>query len=103
MLLKFSILRVISPPLIQGLEGGVLVPHSRPFSRESRIPHVFHQFPESRFSFSEKYIKLINVRCRLILSIDILNLCVFSKASAKRNSFFFYLCMKRAGITICHI
>ena len=60
-----------------------------PFTRESRIPRVFHQFPESRFSFPEKYIKLINVRCRLILSIDILNLCVFSKASAKRNSFFF--------------
>ena len=27
------------------------------FSRESRIPHVFHQFPESRFSFPQKYIK----------------------------------------------
>ena len=31
-----------------------------PFSRESRIPHVFHQFPESRFSFTEKYIKKSN-------------------------------------------
>ena len=31
-----------------------------PFSRESRIPHVFHQFPESRFSFREKYIKKSN-------------------------------------------
>ena len=31
-----------------------------PFSRESRIPHVFHQFPESRFSFPEKYIKKSN-------------------------------------------
>ena len=30
-----------------------------PFSRESRIPHVFHQFPESRFSFPEKYIKKV--------------------------------------------
>ena len=64
------------------------------------IPHVFHQFPESRFSFPQKYEKvkflqkLINVRCRLILSIDILNLRVFLKASAKRNSFL-YLSMKK--------
>ena len=31
-----------------------------PFSRESRIPHVFHQFPESRFSVPQKYIKKSN-------------------------------------------
>ena len=31
-----------------------------PFSLESRIPHVFHQFPESRFSFPQKYIKKSN-------------------------------------------
>ena len=67
----------------QGLEAGVLILHSRPFF--ARIPHPPRiQFPEYPFSFSEKYIKksdfyikLINVRCRLILSIDILNLRVF--------------------------
>jgi len=31
-----------------------------PFLRESHIPHVFHQFPTSRFSFPEKYIKKSN-------------------------------------------
>ena len=42
----------------QGLEKGVgswtRIPD--PFSRESRIPHFFHYFPESRFSFPEKYV-----------------------------------------------
>ena len=82
-------------------KGGSWSPIPAPFSRESRISHVFHQLPESRFSFPQKYItksnsvqKLINVRCRLILSIDILNLRVFLKASAKRNSFL-YLSMKK--------
>ena len=45
---------------VTGSGRGVLIPHSRPFSRESRIPHVFHQFPESRFSFPQKYIKKSN-------------------------------------------
>jgi len=36
-------------------EGRVLIPHSRPFSQESRIRTFFHQFPESHFSFPEKY------------------------------------------------
>ena len=46
----------------------------------------FHHYPESRFSFPEKYIRkkpVINVRCRLALSIDILNLRVFLKVAAK--------------------
>ena len=38
----------------------------------------------------------------MLLSIDILNFRVFSKASAKINSFL-YLSMERAGVTICHI
>ena len=44
----------------EGLEGGVLTRIPALFSRESRIPHVFHQFPESRFSFPGKYIKKSN-------------------------------------------
>ena len=40
--------------LYQGLEGGSWSRIPAPFSRESRILHVFHQFPESRFSFPEK-------------------------------------------------
>ena len=47
--------------LAQGLEGGSWSRIPAPFSRESRIPHVFHQFPESHFSFPEKYIKKSNL------------------------------------------
>ena len=41
-------------------KGGSWSRIAAPFSRESRIPQVFHQFPEYRFSFSEKYIKKSN-------------------------------------------
>ena len=41
-------------------KGGSWSRITAPFSRESRIPQVFHQFPEYRFSFSEKYIKKSN-------------------------------------------
>ena len=57
----------------QGLEAGVLIPHSH-----SRIPHFFHRYPEFRFFFPKNTLKktnflqkLINLRCRLALSIDI--------------------------------
>ena len=48
-------------PFYEGLEGGggggggpdpARIP--APFSRETRIPHVFHQFPQSRFYFPQK-------------------------------------------------
>ena len=67
--------------IIEGLEGGVLIPHSRSFFR--RIPHpaqFFHRYPEYHFSFSGKYIKksflqkIMNAGCRLAPWIDILNL-----------------------------
>ena len=41
-------------------KGGSWSRIAAPFSRESRIPQVFHQFPEYRFSFSEKYSKKSN-------------------------------------------
>ena len=44
----------------EGLEEGSWSRIPAPFSWESRIPHFFHQFPESRFSFPQKYIKKSN-------------------------------------------
>lgn len=50
-----------------------------------------HCYPESRFSFSGKYIKksylqkTINAGCRLAPWIDILNLCVCLKVPAKNK------------------
>ena len=44
----------------QGLEGGPDPAFPSLFSQKSRIPNVFHRFPESRFFFPEKYIKKSN-------------------------------------------
>ena len=41
----------------EGLEGGVLTRIPALFSRESRIPHVFHQFPESAFLSQKNTLK----------------------------------------------
>ena len=44
----------------QGLEGGVLIPHSHSFT--PRIPHpaVFHRYPEFRFFFPKNTLKKTN-------------------------------------------
>ena len=46
--------------LLRVWKGGSWSRIPAPFSRESRIPYVFHQFPGFRFSFPEKYIKRSN-------------------------------------------
>ena len=63
-----------------GLEGRYWSRIPASFSPESRIPHFFHRYPESRFFFPKNTFKndlflqkVINLRCRLALSIDILH------------------------------
>ena len=57
------------------------IPATRTFSSLSRIPFLFPRKIHQKVLFPQK---LINVRCRLALSIDdILNLRVFLKVAAK--------------------
>ena len=48
---KWATERNLQANLEQGLEEGSWSRIHAPFSWEFRIPHVFLQFPESRFSF----------------------------------------------------
>ena len=67
-----------------------------PLFRVNRASRTFFiSFPNPAFLSQKSALKsliskkLINVRCMLILSIDILNFRLFLEASAKRNSSFF--------------
>jgi len=41
----------------QGLEGGVLIPHSRSFFTRIPYPALFHRYPESLFFFLKNTFK----------------------------------------------
>ena len=87
--MKYNIIQEVIGPVISnrpsaytGSGRGGPDPAFPPLFRENPTsPTFFISFPNTAFFSQKNTLKLINVRCRLILSIDILNLRVFLKVS----------------------